>query len=43
MASLGEIHDTSNLRYDTDLGLTLADSGFGPPIVFGWIRTGGAH
>jgi hypothetical protein len=40
MASLREIFDTSNLRYDTDLGLTLGDSGFGPPNRFGWIRTG---
>jgi hypothetical protein len=43
MASLWEIHDPSNLRYDTDLGLTRADSGFGPPTGiggFGWIRTG---
>ena len=41
MASLREIFDTSNLRYDRDLGHTLADSGFGPPNFFGWIRTGG--
>ena len=40
MSSLREIFDTSNLRYDTDLGQTLADSGFGPPNFFGWIRTG---
>jgi hypothetical protein len=40
MASMWEIHDASNVRYNTDLGYTLADSGFGPPIVFGWIRTG---
>ncbi len=33
MASLWEIHDTSNLRYDTDLGATMGDSGFGPPNV----------
>ena len=31
MASMWEIHDPSNLRYDTDFGYTLADSGFGPP------------
>ena len=31
MASMWEIHDPSDLRYDTDLGLTLADSGSGPP------------
>jgi hypothetical protein len=40
MASLREIHDTTNLHYDTDLGFTLADSGFGPPNLLGWIRTG---
>ena len=40
MASLREIVDTSNLRYDTDLGFTVEDSGFGPPSRFGWIRTG---
>jgi hypothetical protein len=31
MASLWEIHDTSNLRYDRELGLTTVDSGFVPP------------
>ncbi|HET6669538.1 MAG TPA: hypothetical protein VFH15_04830 [Pyrinomonadaceae bacterium] len=41
MASLWEIHDPSNLRYDTELGLTEADSGFGPPSASGWIRTAG--
>jgi hypothetical protein len=40
MASLFEIHESSNLRYDTDLGFTLGDSGFAPPIELGWIRTG---
>jgi hypothetical protein len=40
MASLREIFDTSNLRYDTELGGTTDDSGFGPPNVFGWVRTG---
>ena len=40
MASLWEIFDPSNLRYNTDLGLTLEDSGFGPPARSGWIRTG---
>ena len=40
MASLREIHDTSNLRYDTELGFTRVDSGFGPPGGFGWMRTG---
>ena len=44
MASLWEILDPSNLRYDTELGQTLADSGFGPPswnaFAQGWIRTG---
>ena len=40
MASLWEIHDPSNLRYDTELGFTLADSGSGPSFAGGWIRTG---
>src|SRR5262245_60366073 len=39
MASLWEIHDPSNLQYDTR-GFTLADAGSGPPAVLGWIRTG---
>ena len=42
MASMMEIQDPSNLRYDTDLGYTQNDSGFGPPSgPGGWIRTGG--
>jgi hypothetical protein len=52
MASVWEIHDPSNLRYDTQLGVTLDDSGFGPPSgdfsvdlaslpPAGWVRTGG--
>ena len=51
MASLWEIFDTSNLRYNTELGFMQSDSGFGPPSRFapgelpnnaaGWIRTGG--
>jgi hypothetical protein len=48
MASLWEIHEPSNLRYDqdpagdgTNLGFTEPDSGQGPPdAVIGWIRTG---
>ena len=40
MASLWEILDPSNLSYDTSLGGTVADSGFGPPNGSGWIRTG---
>jgi hypothetical protein len=43
MASFFEIIDTSNLKYDTQLGVTTVDSGSGPPTgVFGsgWIRTG---
>ena len=41
MASRWEINDPTYLRYDTELGLTTADSGFGPPSTFiGWIRTG---
>jgi len=41
MASLWEILDPSNLKYDTDLGRTQADSGQGPPSYLGgWVRTG---
>jgi len=40
MASLWEISDPSNVRYNTELGVTTADSGFGPPFAGGWIRTG---
>jgi hypothetical protein len=51
MASLWEIFDTSNLKYNTELGFMQGDSGFGPPTVapglgdifpppLGWIRTG---
>ena len=44
MASMWEVFDLSNLRYDTALGDTSADSGSGPPNLEGgqgWIRTGG--
>ena len=40
MASIWEIHEPSNLRYDGTLGYTLADSGSGPAVQGGWIRTG---
>lgn len=41
MASMVEIADPTNLRYNTELGFTLADSGLGAPTgVGGWIRTG---
>ena len=41
MASLWEILDPSNLKYDTTLGFTIDDAGAGPPTAFsGWIRTG---
>ena len=41
MASIWEILDVSNLKYDTGRGLTSSDSGFGPPTeISGWIRTG---
>ena len=43
MASLWEILDPSNLKYNTDLGYTQDDSGQGPPSsIFsgGWVRTG---
>ena len=40
MASLWEIFNVSTLTYDTKLGASLEDSGGGPPVVAGWIRTG---
>ena len=41
MASIYEILDVSNVRYDTVRGKTWADSGSGPAqYVFGWVRTG---
>ena len=41
MASLWEILDTTNLEYNSTLGLTLSDSGSGPPAAYyGWVRTG---
>jgi hypothetical protein len=40
-ASLWEIMDPSNLKYDTTLGKTKADSGQGPLAgTIGWVRTG---
>jgi len=39
-ASIWEILDPSSLVYDSSLGYALADSGSGPPIANGWIRTG---
>jgi hypothetical protein len=40
-ASVFEIIDPSNLRYDATRGATAPDSGSGPPQVTpGWIRTG---
>jgi len=40
-ASLWEIMDPSNLKYDTELGITRDDSGQGPPTYLGgWVRTG---
>ena len=41
MASLWEIIDPSNLKYNMDLGNTRLDSGQGPPSASGgWVRTG---
>jgi hypothetical protein len=41
MASIYEVHEPSNLRYDTNLGVNEDDSGLGPPTLHtGWIRTG---
>jgi hypothetical protein len=39
-ASIWEVLDPSNLRYDTTQGFMEADSGSGPPTASGWIRTG---
>lgn len=40
-ASIFEILDPSNLRYDTTRGAVAADSGSGPPQTSqGWVRTG---
>ena len=40
MASLWEILNVSTLTYDTKLGAVTADSGSGPPVTAGRIRTG---
>lgn len=43
VASIWEILDPSRLVYDTTLGYTQADSGYGPPTypsAHGWVRTG---
>ncbi len=41
MASIWEIADPSNLKYNTALGLAMPDSGSGPPSNRnGWVRTG---
>jgi hypothetical protein len=37
---LWEITDPSQLKYNTDLGYMLGDSGQGPPSANGWVRTG---
>jgi hypothetical protein len=42
MATLWEIYDFSNLKYDRTLGLIGEDSEAGPPPTAGWIRTAGA-
>jgi hypothetical protein len=43
-ASMWEILDASNLKYDTTRGRMKPDSGFGPPIEeYGFIRTGGNY
>jgi len=39
-ASLWEIQDTSNLKYEPGLGRTQSDSANGPPSYYtGWVRT----
>ncbi|MFC1879193.1 hypothetical protein ACFLZW_04710 [Chloroflexota bacterium] len=40
MASLWELYDTSNLEYNTSLGIFSNDMGQGPPFFGGWARTG---
>jgi hypothetical protein len=41
-ASLFEIHDTSSMRYNFELGLTWEESGYGlPSYREGWIRADG--
>jgi len=40
-ASFGEISNLSSLSYNSTLGRMAADSGSGPPLAPGWIRTGG--
>jgi hypothetical protein len=40
MASMWEILDPSSLKYNTALGHTKGDSGSGPPVERGWVRTG---
>jgi len=40
MASIWEIREPSLLKYDTSLGASAPDSGSGPPIANGWVRTG---
>jgi hypothetical protein len=41
MASIWEIMDTTNLQYESNLGITRDDSGQGPPSYYvGWVRTG---
>ena len=43
MASMWEVLDPSNLRYNPDLGQSYLDTGEGPPAdTGGWIRTGGS-
>ena len=39
-AALWEILDTTDLRYNARLGYTRRDSGYGPPAMGGWVRTG---
>jgi hypothetical protein len=45
MASIYELHETSNLSYNTTLGYNADDDGSGPPPgLFGWTRSsGGVH
>ena len=40
MANLWEMLGFSNLVYNTEIGYTTADSGQGPVLLWGWVRTG---
>jgi hypothetical protein len=39
-ASMWEIRAPELLQYDAGLGYTKTDDGAGPPVQYGWVRTG---